>query len=79
MHVWTLGEFLVPPKIGAQTELLSRTGLPGHMGNNVGNIRLANTIQHFHVQYHSNMVGHDSGGQEGDHDRMLEAIWHCLG
>ena len=60
--LFTLGDFLDPSKIGAKTELLSRTGLLSHKRNNTGWPRLTDTIQHFLGKFHPDMVGNYSGG-----------------
>ena len=65
LPVWTLGEFLDPPKSGAKAEWLSRTGLTSHTRNYAERPRLTDTLHRCHIKFHPVMVGNDSGGPEG--------------
>ena len=77
--MWTLRDFMVPPKSGAKIEWLSQTGLPRHTGKKPGGPRLINTLQCCRGKYHPDMVGHDSGGPEGVPRRDGRGRWAVPG
>ena len=59
-----LGNFMFPPKNGANTEWLSRSGLLSHMGNDPGWPCVSDTLQSGRGQCHPEMVDHYSGVSE---------------